>query len=164
MYKILLFLDTTADFFNNDDEPLSQQIPSQQPVIAVKKPFSLLNDDDFTFGSPALHPIHRRLSARNLSQDEKPTCSASIPNKSRFHSANDTLMEINDTMARMNFDETAGVSMISGSSDRDSDMNSPAPKHIVLRAKPKEKTSPFMFVKPPKIGMFLLNNLFIVDF
>lgn len=49
-------------------------------------------------------------------------------------------------------EETVGQSFAAGGSDYDSDMGSPAPKHIVLR-NTKHK-SPYLKLRKPKLGEF----------
>jgi len=95
----------------------------------LKKP-SLLTADDFGSPTPYAQPV------------KNPSNRLKIPNDSRFRGANDTTLE--DEL-----EESTGVSAIL--EDSDSDVDSPPPKHIILRAKPKEKKSPYMFVRPPKL-------------
>jgi hypothetical protein len=147
--NLYIFLDTTTNYFDDSTTgPLSQQI-SSQPITTSRKPFTLLNDEDFTYGSPTISSINRRFSARQLAAGEKPIVvgKSFLPSESRYYGANDTTIRVTE------IDETAGVSIISGNSENESDdVNSPAPKHIVLRGKPKPKKNDYMYLKPPKIG------------
>jgi hypothetical protein len=101
----------------------------------------LLNDDDFTSDSQS--PPRKKSKSSS-------TVRKLIPNDSQFYGSEDTNVGLN---------VTEGVSVVSGNSDLDSDLGSPTPKHIVLRAKPN-KSSPYMFVRPPKIGKSL-NEIYL---
>lgn len=122
---------------------MSQQIPSQQPN---KFSLSLLDDDDFQLGSPSV-PCPRKRST--FIPGEIPRIKVDIPNESRFVSATPPHLpfDLDDSV----FD-SVGNSIVSGGSDRDTDVDSPTPKHIILRNKPKKKPEPYMYLQPPKMG------------
>ncbi|KAI6180616.1 hypothetical protein M3Y98_00739900 [Aphelenchoides besseyi] len=109
---------------------ISELYASPQPIdLSIEpqsKPRSLLNNEDFTTGSPQ-------------ESTSKPI-GYSIPNDSRFN-ANLT-----------NFDQTIRVSMgqsfALGGSDVDSDLASSSPKHFILR---NLKQSPYLYAVKPKI-------------
>lgn len=109
---------------------------SEENQKAKSSKFKLLNESDFITGSPAL-----KINNENAT----PADNFFMPNESKFY---EPTINYEPTFN----DDPAMCSFISGGSDRESDdLNSPAPKHIVLRNK-KVKSSPFMRVKPPKMG------------
>ncbi|KAI6204857.1 hypothetical protein M3Y94_00725500 [Aphelenchoides besseyi] len=119
-------------------EPIeSQQIASQVPL--KRPPFRLLNDDDFTIGSPVQAPTSKHKSP----VAEVARC---VPNDSHFNENSIVAIDLDETI----HEETSGQSFVDGGSDSDSDVASPAPKHIILR-KPVKKAEKYLRALKPKI-------------
>ncbi|KAI6223937.1 hypothetical protein M3Y95_00829700 [Aphelenchoides besseyi] len=119
-------------------EPIeSQQIASQVPLI--RPPFRLLNDDDFTIGSPVQAPTSNHKSPLA----EVASC---VPNDSHFNENSIVAIDLDKTT----HEETFGQSFVDGGSDSDSDVALPAPKHIILR-KPAKKAEKYLRARKPKI-------------
>ncbi|KAI6172988.1 hypothetical protein M3Y98_01033800 [Aphelenchoides besseyi] len=115
----------------------SQQIASQVPL--KRPPFRLLNDDDFTIGSP----FQPTSSKQKSPAAEVARC---VPNDSHFNENSILSIDLDETI----HEETFGQSFVAGVSDYDSDVASPAPKHIVLR-KPAKKAEKYLRAVKPKI-------------
>ncbi|KAI6206445.1 hypothetical protein M3Y94_00911300 [Aphelenchoides besseyi] len=136
---------------SNDSEDQSQVVDKSKGLLLISelyasphsmdlniepqaKPLSLLNDDDFTVGSP------QESTSKKVGRN--------IPNDSHFN-ANLTT-----------FDQTVRVSMeqsyAPGGSDVDSDRATSSPKHFILR---KLKQSPYLYAVKPRILMKIEVNI-----
>ncbi|KAI6221370.1 hypothetical protein M3Y99_01553400 [Aphelenchoides fujianensis] len=121
--------DAAGSLFDSATDPppvASQPIGSQVPQ---RPPFRLLNDDDFCTSTP---PPSRRSRAPAAVESPVVRPVVALPESLRFD--DHTPLEAPSFDFSRAADSTAGVSFAAGGSDCDSDVGSPAPKHIVLRA------------------------------